>query len=154
MNMREIFVGLEQDEDNYPPFTHEHLQAEFVESSRYRILAAPAFAESMAVGDVVATKNHDGREWVTHVVKNSDHGLFRVVVRDDNLDREHVVKVFNSMGCNAVLTSFGIITIDVPPTVDAEHVLQELNAGFDEGDWDFEVPVRPLGLEPPHDDED
>ena len=152
--MREIFVGLKQDDEGWPPVTHEHLEAEFVGPSRYRVLSAPVFAQGMAVNDIVATKNHDGREWVTHVVKNSDHGLFRVVVLDDNLDKEYVVKVFDSMGCNAVLTSFGIITIDVPPTVDAEHVLQELNAGFDEEDWDFEVPVRPLGLEPPHDDED
>lgn len=153
MNMREIFVGLKQDDEGWPPITHEHLEAEFVGPSRYRVLSAPVFAQGMAVNDIVATKNHDGREWVTHVVEEADHGLMRVVVRDDSLDREHVVKVFNSMGCNAVLTSFGIITIDVPPTVDAEHVLQELNAGFDEGDWDFEVPVRPLGLEPPHDED-
>ena len=152
--MREIFVGLKQDDEGWPPVTHEHLEAEFVGPSRYRVLSAPVFAQGMAVNDIVATKNHDGREWVTHVVEEADHGLMRVVVRDDSLDREHVVKVFNSMGCNAVLTSFGIITIDVPPTVDAEHVLQELHAGFDEGDWDFEAPVRPLGLEPPHDDED
>ena len=151
--MREIFVGLKQDDEGWPPVTHEHLEAEFVGPSRYRVLSAPVFAQGMAVNDIVATKNHDGREWVTHVVKNSDHGLLRVVVLDDNLDKEYVVKVFDSMGCNAVLTSFGIITIDVPPTVDAEHVLQELNAGFDEGDWDFEVPVRPLGLEPPHDED-
>ena len=153
MNMRGIFVGLKQDDEGWPPITHEHLEAEFVGPSRYRVLSAPVFAQGMAVNDIVATKNHDGREWVTHVVEEADHGLMRVVVLDDSLDREHVVKVFNSMGCNAVLTSFGIITIDVPPTVDAEHVLQELNAGFDEGDWDFEVPVRPLGLEPPHDED-
>lgn len=58
---------------------------------------------------------------------------------------ERVVAVFDSMGCEAVETPFALVTVDALAHMDAQHVLNELRAGRDEGDWDFDLGVDPEG---------
>ena len=47
------------------------------------------------------------------------------------------------MGANATLTPYGIVTLDVGPQVDADHLMAELRAGREAGDWDYDVGVSP-----------
>ncbi|GAB3716486.1 DUF4265 domain-containing protein [Mariniluteicoccus flavus] len=143
--MTHLWIALEQDDDGYPPFVEEELHATAVGPDLYRIDRAPAFAYGIAVGDVVATTTtEDGRVWATSVAVEGDHWCARVVPLG-GVEMGRVVKVFTSMGVNASATDYGVVTLDVPAGVEVEHVLAELRAGRDEGDWDFDVGVEGRG---------
>ena len=143
MRIHELFVDVERDEDGYPPADHEHLAAQKVGPSRYRLLEAPAFVQALAVGDIVATNKVGGRHWITHVVEESDRWLVQLIAFRKKIDDAEVVKIFQKLGCNTMLTNFGIITIDGGPEVPIDPVLDELRRGFEAGLWDYQTSVLP-----------
>lgn len=141
--MAHIWIGLERDADGYPPYAQEQLHVEQLGEDLVELSSTPVFAPGLAVGDVLRTRAaSDGESWATDVVRQGDHWCSRVVPLN-GYPAERAVEVFNSMGCAAHKTQFGLVTVDVAVHVEAGHVLNELRAGRDDGDWDFDLGVDP-----------
>lgn len=143
--MAHVWINLAQDADGYPPVTEEELHTEPVGPNLHRLLATPAFAYGIAVGDVLRSSAvDDGTEWVVAVEEQGDHWCSRIVPFGD-VEMQRIVDLMTSMGGTATATTYGLVTADFGPTVDAGHVLAELQAGREDGDWDYDLGVRPPG---------
>lgn len=140
--MPHVWISLTQDEDGYPPYTQEQLPTREVGPDLHEVLAVPVFAKGIAVGDVLATQSVGDEIWATSVSDEGDRWCARVVGLG-GFDEDRIVEIFESMGGTASITSYGVVTLDFGPQVDGEHVVNELRAGRDEGDWDFDVGVVP-----------
>lgn len=64
-------VTLQRDEDGYPPYEVEEIDASPVGGGRYRIEGIPVFVHGLARGDIakVARTVGDERTWVTEVLE-------------------------------------------------------------------------------------
>lgn len=140
--MAHVWISLAQDEDGYPPFTEEQLHTREVGTDRHEVLSVPAFAKGIAVGDILATKSVGEELWATHVESEGKRWCVRIVALG-GFDDERIVEVFDSMGALATKTPYGVVTLDVGPDVDAQHLLAELESGLTEGNWDYDVGVMP-----------
>jgi hypothetical protein len=98
-----LYVALERDEDGYPPFEVEELDATPVSENSYRIDAIPAFAYGLAPGDVVRATHppDDDRLWVVEVLRASENWVARVMHRSGT-EAADVVQRFESLGCRGV----------------------------------------------------
>jgi len=144
--MLHIYVKLERDEDGYPPYEVEELDALELDEGMCRIVGIPVFARGLAVDDVVAVTRleTDGTLWATTVEAPSGHWTARVVPWIAGpADAATVVATFLRAGCRAHATPFGPVAVDVPPTVPANRVMDLLEGGRIHGDWDFDIGVGP-----------
>ena len=141
-----VYVSLKRDEDGYPPFEVEEVDAVREGPGRCRILGAPVFLYGMAPGDVVKVVKVEGEGdqlWVTEVLEPSDNWLARVSTHGECTD-EDAVTLFRSLGCDANATPFGLVTVVVPPSVEPGPVLQVLRDGQDrDHHWYFDLGVGP-----------
>lgn len=140
--MAHVWISLPQDDEGYPPFTEEQLHTREVDTDLHEVLSVPVFAKGIAVGDTLATRTVGDELWATHVESEGDRWCVRIVPLG-GYDEERIVEVFDSMGAAAARTPYGVVTVDVGPEVDAQHLMAELDSGLDEGDWDYDVGVTP-----------
>lgn len=141
--MAHVWINLPQDEDGYPPFTEEQLHTTPVGENLHRLESTPAFAYGIAVGDVLRTKSvEDDSEWVTEVAEQGNHWCSRIVPLNGT-ETQRIVDLMASMGGTAVGTTYGLVTVDFEAGVDSKHVLAELQAGREAGDWDYDLGVKP-----------
>jgi len=141
-----VYVALEKDEDGYPPFDTEEIDASALGGGRYRIDGIPVFVLGLAKGDIVkvVTARDDDRRWVTEVLEPSGHLTARVLPW--NADAlEEVAARFKSFDCLAQVTPYGVVAVDVPPSAPTEHVMEVLKKGRATGEWDFDMGVLPDG---------
>jgi hypothetical protein len=139
-----VYVALERDEDGYPPFDTEEIDASSLGGGRYRINGIPVFVFGLAKGDivkVVATRD-DERRWVTEVLEPSGHLTARVIPWDAGTLEDVAVRL-SGLGCLAHATPYGIVAVDVPPEAPTERVMEALNGGRAAGEWDFDMGVAP-----------
>jgi hypothetical protein len=138
-------VSLVKDEDGYPPYEAEELDASPATgaSDRYRVESVPVFAYGLARGDVVKVVRvvGDARLWVAEVVEHSRHWTTRLLCREAS--EEEAVAEFTGLGCHAYSTPFGLVALDVPPGVSVSATMQELENGRISGRWDFDLGVKP-----------
>src|SRR5688500_15841993 len=108
--MRHVHVSLERDEDGYPPFDVEEIDATELGRDRFRIEGIPVFVYGMARGDVVRVERAPGddRLWVTEVVTSGDHWTSRVLPADETA-LQRVAQQFVALGCHAHATPFGMV---------------------------------------------
>ncbi|GAA2739201.1 hypothetical protein GCM10009867_34300 [Pedococcus aerophilus] len=138
-----VFVALEEDEDGYPPYEAEELDAVMRPDGACTIVGTPVFTSGLAVEDIVSVVEvEDGQWWVTDVLLESGHGVVRVVPLGET-SFDVVVEALARLGCRAHETSFGLVAADVPPEVDAPSLLALLAAGREDGRWDFDLGVEP-----------
>jgi hypothetical protein len=141
-----VYVALERDEDGYPPFDTEEIDASPLGGGRYRIDGIPVFVSGLAKGDivkVVATRD-DNRRWVTEVLEPSGHLTARVIPSDADALGD-VAARFRSLDCPAHMTPYGVVAVDVPPSAPTERVMEALKKGRAAGEWDFDMGVAPGG---------
>lgn len=144
--MAHVHVALERDENGYPPFDTEEIDASSLGGGRYRIDGIPVFVSGLAKGDIVkviATRDDD-RRWVTEVLEPSGHLTARVVPWDIDALRD-VAARFRSLDCLAQATDYGVVAIDIPPSAPAGRVMEALKKGRVAGEWDFDMGVAPSG---------
>ncbi|MFC8519584.1 DUF4265 domain-containing protein [Streptomyces sp. NPDC057257] len=142
--MTHVYVSLERDEDGYPPFDEEEIDATEMGGGRFRIEGVPVFVYGLAVGDVVkvARVHGDDRLWVTEVVEQAGHWTSRVVPKDPAA-LDDVASLFQELGCRAHATPFGLVAVDVPASAPAGPVLALLDQGAAAGRWHFDLGVGP-----------
>lgn len=142
--MTNVYVKLQQDADGYPPFEAEEIAATPVGRGRCRIEGIPVFVEGLARGDVVEVVNVQGdkRIWATQVLDSGGHWTVRVLPwKPEALHR--VAHHFIHLGCNAKVTQYGLVAVDVPPDVPARRIMSALEHGKVAGEWDFDLGVSP-----------
>lgn len=139
-----LLVALERDEDGYPPYDTEELDAVAVGAEQYQVTGAPAFVHGIAPGDVVRAvrAESDDQLWVVSVVRSGDRWLARVVPRGE-AGLADVVRRFEDLGCDARPTPFGLVTVVVPPDVPPRELLGVLRDGQDAGRRYFDLGVAP-----------
>jgi predicted RNA-binding protein with TRAM domain len=143
--MSHVYVELTRDEDGYPPFEIEEIDAAPLGSGRFRIDGIPVFVYGLAKGDVVKgvrVTGEDERIWVSEVLEPGGHWVARVLPADKSaLDR--TADRFTDIGCHANSTPFGLVAVDVPPKTSADAVMKVLEDGRSAGEWDFDLGVLP-----------
>lgn len=140
-----VYVDLKKDENGYPPYKVEEIDAVKLGYSRFQICGAPVFVFGLAPGDIVKVvcQIDDGLLWVEKVLEPSDNWLARVLPRE-GVDPQGVVDRFSALGCCANLTRYGLITVVVPPEVPAESVVATLEDGQERQElWYFDMGVNP-----------
>lgn len=142
--MTHVYVSLEQDEDGYPPFDVEEIDATSLGGARYRIEGVPAFVYGLAPGDVVKVVRVQGddRLWVTEVLEQAGHWTSRVVPKAPGT-LDDVASLFQELGCRAHATPFGLVAVDVPASAPARPVLDLLASGAASGRWHYDLGVSP-----------
>jgi hypothetical protein len=142
MSRRHLLIGLEQDEDGYPPFKAEKLDAIEVGDHRFRLDAVPAFAFGVAKGDVVRVERYEGDLWIVELLEPSGHSTVRLIGLGTN-SVETPRGALEDLGCATANTVIdGMISVDVPPSVEFETVYEYLMRGQATSTWDFNVGVR------------
>ncbi len=138
-----VHVALEQDDDGYPPFEAEEIDAVMRPDGACVLVGTPVFASGLAVDDIVSVVEVDEDSWwVTDVLLESGHGVVRVAPFGDTTFTV-VLSALTRLGCRARQTEYGLVAADVPPEVDAPALLEVLAAGRDDGRWEFDLGVEP-----------
>ncbi|MGC4814700.1 DUF4265 domain-containing protein [Micromonospora sp. DT228] len=109
-----------------------------VAPDRVRLPSAPWAAFDAAMHDVFRVeRDHEGQWWVKEKVTASGYCAIRIWAPDDN-DREHfeegVLADFAPLQVSGA-GMFGLVVLDVPPTVDLPRVRRLLRDGERAGRW-------------------
>jgi hypothetical protein len=140
-----LHIRLRQDRSGYPPFPAEEVAATQVGDHQFRLDVAPLFAFGLAKGDVVRAKHYGAALWLEDLVRPSGHSTVRVIALGANTVDEPK-QMLEDFGCSTAPSLIdGMITVDVPPTVDFSSVRAYLLAGRETSKWDFNVGVRAEG---------
>jgi hypothetical protein len=133
-----VYVTLEREEDDYPPWDEEWLWAEQVAESAFRLTTSPTFAKGLSLFDVVHAVLYDGRWFIDSVIESSGHSTLRVVLFDDKW-HERLHEMGAQFGCAVEHTEIpGYFAIDVPPDGEYDGLLDALRKGAAAGAWDFD----------------
>ncbi len=133
-----VSFRLERDKDGYPPADWEDLWAEQLSDTTCRLDNVPFFARGVACGDLVRVERSGNRLNFCEVIGTQGHSTLRVIVFDVKLVpnlRDQVAR----MGCATELSHIdGLLSIDVPPHVDLQPVVEMLARGEADGTWEYE----------------
>jgi hypothetical protein len=139
-----VYVSLQQDEDGYPPYEAEEIDATPLGSGRFRVDGIPVFTYGLARGDVVrvARVAGDDRLWISDVLEAGGHWTARVLPSDTKA-LDATAQRFQDLGCSAYATRFGMVAVDVGPDATTAVVLAALRDGRTRGEWDFDLGIDP-----------
>ena len=132
-------------EDGWPPVAFEVLAAKPLGDHRYQLLSPPAFAEQLAIGDVVSVEHPEVPDpeqvWVDSVIESSGHSTVRVVFFEAaGAEAESALRRdLEALGAQVHGTGFqGLIAVDIPGEVDYRAVRELLGEGESQELWDFD----------------
>ncbi len=142
--MSHVYVSLERDADGYPPYDIEEIDAAPLGDDRFRIDGIPVFVFGLSKGDIVRVVQvvGDERPWVTDVAQSGGHWT-ACVIPFGAPALEPIAQRIRMVGADAYATPFGLVAVDVAPTVDATAVMALLDQGCDTGEWDYDLGVIP-----------
>ena len=104
----------------------------------YQLDNIPFCASSIACGDIVATKsNDDGALEFESLVQESGHSTIRLWFANAD-DVKQVRDNLRVLGCTSELDLSRLVAVDIPPEVPYALVLPLLEAGKDEGVFEYE----------------
>lgn len=134
---------LEPDEDGWPPVGSEGLWGVPLGDGLVRLDNSPWFALNIAADDVVRTRaDADGVLWAVEKVRWSGNCTIRVVpFRAGPLggSLQAVLDAFSPLGVDGEgVEQYGMVALNVPPTVDLAAAQRLLRRGVAEGWWDYE----------------
>jgi hypothetical protein len=134
-----VFFELEQDEDGYPPVTHESVWATQVEQGLYRLGNIPFFARGVAYEDIVsAVRKDDGTLGFVDVVQPSGHSTLRVIAYEES-DAPVLRRKLEKFGCDTEQSHIpNLFAVDVPPSVPLDAVRHLLDADNASERWEYE----------------
>lgn len=133
-----IFFRLEKDEDGYPPDNWETLWAFEIEDGLYTLDSIPFFVRGVSWKDVVSVEREGNELHFTKIVRPSDHSVLRVIVFDES-EIEKTRQNLQQIGCDTEQSHIpGLLSIDCPPSVEVNRVLEFLASGEQDGRWEYE----------------
>lgn len=136
-----IVFELERDEDGWPPLSAESLWAYDLGDGTFRIDNVPWYVRDLAVDDIVAAANQDGRLVFTEFARKSEHLTIRIYCLTDadiTAEAASVVEVFRSFGLYTERTGGRLLALDIPPGSDLPGIMQILVAGQVAERWEWE----------------
>ena len=135
-----LLVQLQRDEQGYPPFEAEEIDAVELGGGLCRLESAPTFARGLAVGDVVRAVAWEGGLWVDALHEPGGHSTMRVVgLRGSRTDE--AARLVQDLGCAVSTGQLDLLVVDVPPGVRVADVTAALEPGRVAGRWDYDVGV-------------
>lgn len=143
-NLRRVNFRLERDEDGFPPSEIETLWVRAHDETNKGVLdSIPFFADGVALDDVVEFDRRGDQLWYRDVVANGGHTTTRVFSADADV-LAHLREELLQLGCRSERSqTYGLLAVDVPPSVDYRQVASLLQGGEDRGQWEyFEGVVR------------
>ena len=133
-----VFFQFEQDEDGYPPATVESLWALPKDEGLFQLDNIPFFATGVALGDIVSATEEKGVLRFQEVIQPSGHSTLRVAI-SKVADVPAVRVLFEQKGCSVEQSHLPrLIAVDVPPSIPLESLHPVLEAGREQGRWDYE----------------
>lgn len=132
-----LIVLLEKDAEDYPPYDYEELWGTPSGEGLFRIENIPFFARGLARGDIVSAVNEQDQLRFQEVVESSGHSTIRLLVRREE-SVPSIVERFESHGCDCEITFGKLVALDVPPSVPLDALLEKLDLGFAQSEWEYE----------------
>jgi hypothetical protein len=137
-NYEKIFFRLEPDEHGYPPTEWETLWGFEVGPQLYSIDNVPFFVQGISWKDIVSVKREEDGLHFKEIVEPSGHSVLRVMVFDESMVAD-VRQTLQQKGCDTELSHIpGLFSVDCPPTIALNDVLEFLATGEEDGRWDYE----------------
>ncbi|HVX41710.1 MAG TPA: DUF4265 domain-containing protein [Gemmatimonadaceae bacterium] len=123
-------------------YVTETVWAEKVSDGLYRIRSVPFYAKGVSFGDVVTTKQEDGRPMMAGISLRSGHSTYRAFIKAPaELGSPEFNRAWNPIeqqGCTYERATEHLIAIDVPHSANLATVYALLEDGESAGVWDFE----------------
>lgn len=135
---RKILFELDRDDDGYPPDDWESVWGVETENGCYRIDNIPFYIRGISVGDTVSVEAVDDELFFDELVEKSGHSVFRLIISDP-AETQEIRSELKNLSCDTEASHIeGFISVDCPPVADFSRVLDYLQAGEDDGRWEFE----------------
>jgi hypothetical protein len=114
----------------------ETVWAERLTKSRVKLKNVPLYAYDVSYNDVLNV--NEGQ--ATGVTIRSGHSTYRFFVRQGQIERAlgNNWKVLEGLGCTYERATEHLLAVDVPPESDIHAVYRALEAGENDGVWEFE----------------
>ncbi|HEX8699117.1 MAG TPA: DUF4265 domain-containing protein [Myxococcaceae bacterium] len=132
-----LIVPLEKEADDYPPVDYEELWSTPSGEGLFRIENIPFFARGLSRGDIVSAVADEEGLRVQEVVHISGHSTIRLLIKREEAVPT-VIEKFERQGCDSETTFGKLVALDVPPTVPLEDLLEKLEMGFAQSEWEYE----------------
>lgn len=148
--MKEELVKIlfELDEDWHGSST-ETLWAEKTGEDQYRLDNTPFYAKGVSFGDTVTAKEKQGFLKYESVMKRGGHSTYRIIIDHAKVSPNKFQKYwkrFSELACTyeggpefqSEDKKLKLYALDVHPEANLDQVYAKLQAGEDEGIWEFE----------------
>lgn len=134
----EVLFRLPEEDDGWPPADVESVWAEKLRDGVYRVDSIPFFIRGISLNDDIRVCSREGELWFAGLVGSNGHRTVRVVTTDP-APVDSVREELRAIGCRSELSHLpSLISVDVPPGVDAGPLRRWLEARFEVGDIDYE----------------
>ncbi|MGC5700881.1 DUF4265 domain-containing protein [Pseudomonas sp. NFXW11] len=127
--------------DDYPPAASEGVWAERLADGCYRIANIPFYSQELCSGDEVQVRTEaDGLQWFCEVVRSSGNSTLRLIFMvAGEAQINPVLQRISDLGCRWEGFSQRFYSVNVPPSVSLDTVLDYLQECFEQ-DWlDYET---------------
>ena len=136
-----LIIPLEKDAEDYPPVDYEEIWSTPSGEGLFRIENIPFFARGLARGDIVSAVAEQDQDQqvlrIQEVVEVSGHSTIRLLIKHEE-SVPAIVEKFERQGCESEITFGNLVALDVPPSVSLEEILEKLEMGFAQAEWEYE----------------
>lgn len=138
----QVRFTLERDDEEWPPVDTEEVWAVALDANLARVDSIPWFIRDIAVGDLIDVQQvHEGRAVFRGKLKWSGNCTLRVIplVGDVEAGISDVIQRLSDYGVQIeVLRQFGLVAVNVSPSVDLVRLKRMLEVGEERGWWSWE----------------
>lgn len=128
MERSRVIFELNQDDDGYPPFSHEGIWAIRIADDVWRVDNIPFFSSEVSNCDSISvSRGVNDALLFKSVVSRGGHSTIRIFFNEDSKIPEIRASLRN-LGCSSEGTNIKrLVAVDVPPDVDMRRVEGYLN---------------------------
>ena len=109
-------------------------------NQHYQIKAVPAFAENVALNDIVSVEYDKGRYFFEELIEASGHSVIHLIIFKEEFSANVIaVLALFGLGIN-YLNNNKYLVLDIPIEVDVKKLIKDLNVEKDSGNIDFRFP--------------
>ena len=118
----------------------EQLWARKISDDTFEVCCIPFFLYDVALGDIVRTKESEGRKYMLDgVVEPSGHYVFRARLGRSSHSREQIVGRLTELGTVMEWSSATLLAIDALDLIHAQHVADFLHEQAERGQLIYET---------------
>lgn len=133
---------LEREGADWPPAEKEDIWAIPLEGDVAKVGSIPWFVQNIALGDLIAVRRvRDGEADFVEKLKWSGNCTLRIIPFGDDSDAAiaEVIRRLSEYNVNIeVLGQFGLVAINVPPSIDCVQFKEILDLGEEQALWSYE----------------